>query len=46
MSTRRMNDPVTSLEITNLSRSQVSDMAKDLDSMVEDFRQVKPLVVV
>ncbi|MGP5644544.1 IS256 family transposase, partial [Corynebacterium variabile] len=31
-----------SLGITNLSKSQVSDMAKDLDIMVEDFRH-RPL---
>ncbi|HDN2154004.1 TPA: transposase, partial [Staphylococcus aureus] len=38
VSTRRMNDLVATLGITNLSKSQVSEMAKDLDSMVEDFR--------
>ncbi|MFR9847761.1 transposase, partial [Corynebacterium striatum] len=37
VSTRRMNDLVATLGITNLSKSQVSEMAKDLDSMVEDF---------
>lgn len=42
VSTRRMNDLVASLGINNLSKSQVSDMAKDLDSMVEDFR-TRPL---
>ena len=42
VSTRRMNDLVASLGITNLSKSQVSDMAKDLDQMVEDFR-TRPL---
>ena len=42
VSTRRMNDLVASLGITNLSKSQVSEMAKDLDSMVEDFRH-RPL---
>jgi putative transposase len=42
VSTRRMNDLVASLGITNLSKSQVSDMAKDLDIMVEDFRH-RPL---
>jgi len=42
VSTRRMNDLVASLGITNLSKSQVSEMAKDLDSMVEDFR-TRPL---
>ncbi|MFW9159527.1 transposase, partial [Corynebacterium striatum] len=40
--TRRMNDLVATLGITNLSKSQVSEMAKDLDSMVEDFR-TRPL---
>ncbi|WP_141329785.1 IS256 family transposase, partial [Corynebacterium variabile] len=42
VSTRRMNDLVASLGITNLSKSQVSDMAKDLDILVEDFRH-RPL---
>lgn len=42
VSTRRMNDLVASLGITNLSKSQVSQMAKDLDSMVEEFR-TRPL---
>lgn len=42
VSTRRMNDLVASLGINNLSKSQVSDMAKDLDEMVEDFR-TRPL---
>ena len=42
VSTRRMNDLVASLGITDLSKSQVSEMAKDLDSMVEDFRH-RPL---
>ncbi|MFS0388548.1 transposase, partial [Corynebacterium striatum] len=42
VSTRRMNDLVATLGITNLSKSQVSEMAKDLDSMVEDFR-TRPL---
>lgn len=37
-----MNDLVASLGITNLSKSQVSEMTKDLDSMVEDFRH-RPL---
>lgn len=32
-----MNDLVATLGITNLSKSQVSERAKDLDSMVEDF---------
>ena len=38
VSTRRMNDLVATCGITNVSKSQVSEMAKDLDSMVEDFR--------
>ncbi|WJY62207.1 Transposase, Mutator family [Corynebacterium atrinae] len=42
VSTRRMNDLVATLGISNLSKSQVSEMAKDLDSMVEDFR-TRPL---
>lgn len=42
VSTRRMNDLVASLGITNLSKSQVSEMAKDLDAIVEDFR-TRPL---
>ena len=33
-----MNELVASLGINNLSKSQVSVMAKDLDLMVEDFR--------
>ncbi|CAB0908568.1 hypothetical protein FRC0426_01512 [Corynebacterium diphtheriae] len=33
-----MNDLVASLVIDNLSKSQVSDMAKELDMMVADFR--------
>lgn len=37
-----MNDLVATLNITNLSKSQVSDMAKELDAMVEDFR-TRPL---
>ena len=37
-----MNDLLASLGITNLSKSQVSDMAKDLDSTVEEFR-TRPL---
>ncbi|WP_459208505.1 hypothetical protein [Corynebacterium macginleyi] len=32
-----MNDLVASVGMNNLSKSQVSDMAKDLDEMVEDF---------
>ncbi|MDN6457871.1 MAG: IS256 family transposase, partial [Yaniella sp.] len=42
VSTRRMDDLVKSLGITGMSKSQVSTMAKDLDSMVADFR-TRPL---
>jgi len=42
VSTRRMNDLVQSLGITGLSKSQVSEMAKDLDEQVEQFRS-RPL---
>ncbi len=42
VSTRRMNDLVTTLGMTNLSKSQVSDMAKELDTMVDEFR-TRPL---
>src|SRR4249919_3739435 len=38
VSTRRMDKLVQSLGITTLSRSQVSEMAKDLDGHVEEFR--------
>ena len=38
VSTRRMNDLVATLGINNLSKSQVSEMAKELDDMVDDFR--------
>lgn len=38
VSTRRMDKLVQSLGITTLSRSQVSEMAKDLDTQVEQFR--------
>lgn len=38
VSTRRMNDLVSTLGINNLSKSQVSQMAKELDDMVDDFR--------
>ena len=38
VSTRRMDKLVASLGITGLSRSQVSDMAKELDGCVEEFR--------
>src|SRR5690349_20842264 len=42
VSTRRMERLVESLGITRLSRSQVSEMAKDLDAQVADFRH-RPL---
>jgi len=38
VSTRRMDKLVQSLGITTLSKSQVSEMAKDLDAHVEQFR--------
>jgi putative transposase len=38
VSTRRMEKLVESLGITRLSRSQVSEMARDLDEQVEAFR--------
>ena len=38
VSTRRMEKLVQTLGITQLSKSQVSEMAKDLDSQVEAFR--------
>ena len=38
VSTRRMDKLVQSLGITGLSKSQVSDMAKDLDEHVDQFR--------
>ena len=38
VSTRRMDKLVQSLGITTLSKSQVSEMAKDLDEHVEQFR--------
>ncbi|MFG1626192.1 IS256 family transposase [Kribbella sp. NPDC049227] len=38
VSTRRMDKLVASLGITSLSRSQVSEMAKELDAAVEEFR--------
>src|SRR3954452_11091061 len=40
--TRRMHKLVQSLAITGLSKSQVSEMAKDLDEQVEAFR-TRPL---
>ena len=42
VSTRRMEKLVESLGITRLSKSQVSDMARDLDAQVEAFR-TRPL---
>src|SRR5512133_800638 len=42
VSTRRMERLVESLGITRLSKSQVSEMARDLDAQVEDFRH-RPL---
>jgi transposase-like protein len=41
-STRRIDKLVQSLGITTLSKSQVSEMAKDLDAQVADFRH-RPL---
>ena len=38
VSTRRMDKLVASLGITTLSKSQVSEMAKELDAHVEEFR--------
>src|SRR6187200_1145937 len=38
VSTRRMDKLVASLGITSLSKSQVSEMAKDLDAQVTAFR--------
>src|SRR6188472_3783195 len=42
VSTRRMNKLVQSLGITGLSKSQVSTMAKEFDTHVEEFR-TRPL---
>jgi putative transposase len=42
VSTRRMEKLVESLGITRLSKSQVSEMARDLDEQVEQFRH-RPL---
>ena len=42
VSTRRMNDLVATLGITNMSKSQVSRMAEELDEMVADFKN-RPL---
>ena len=44
VSTRRMDDLVKTLGITGLSKSQVSEMAKDLDEQVAAFR-TRPLDV-
>jgi putative transposase len=38
VSTRRMDKLVQSLGITSLSKSQVSEMARELDDQVEEFR--------
>jgi transposase-like protein len=38
VSTRRMDKLVQSLGITSLSKSQVSEMARELDAQVEEFR--------
>ena len=38
VSTRRMDKLVQSLGITTLSKSQVSEMARELDAQVEEFR--------
>jgi putative transposase len=38
VSTRRMDRLVQSLGITSLSKSQVSEMARELDAQVEEFR--------
>jgi transposase-like protein len=38
VSTRRVDDIAQAMGITSLSRSQVSDMARSLDTMVEAFR--------
>ena len=42
VSTRRMNKLVQSLGVTGLSKSQVSEMARELDAHVEEFR-TRPL---
>jgi transposase-like protein len=42
VSTRRMEKLAESLRITRLSRSQVSEMARDLDAQVEAFRTRPP----
>ena len=38
VSTRRMDKLVQSLGVTSLSKSQVSEMARELDAHVEQFR--------
>ena len=43
VSTRRMEKLVASLGITRLSKSQVSEMAKELDAQVAEFR-TRPLM--
>lgn len=42
VSTRRMNQRVQALGITGLSKSQVSEMGKDLDQHVAEFRTRQP----
>lgn len=42
VSTRRMNDLVATLGISNMSKSQVSRMSEELDEMVEDFKNRPP----
>ena len=42
VSTRRMNDLVATLGISNMSKSQVSRMSEELDEMVADFKN-RPL---
>ena len=38
VSTRRMNDSVATLGISNMSQSQVPRMSEELDEMVADFK--------
>ena len=42
VSTRRVDDIVRAMDIDGISRSQVSEMAKSLDKVVEAFRS-RPL---
>jgi transposase-like protein len=42
VSTRRLEKLIETLSITRLSKSQVSEMARDLDALVEAFR-TRPL---